>query len=336
MHVERRYRSYQGVSYFHVLKSIQLGGCTALNYMAYERSTVGAFDKWADEVGDSWWTYENVSDFYYRSLNFTPPDQSKRIANSTPDYDTSTLGSGGPLMLGYANYAQAFSTWIAKAMVAVGIPSINGFTSGRLMGSAWLVHTLNHTTGYRDSSETAFLRPFLDRANLVVYTDTLAEKILFDGNTARGVQVSTGNKTYNISATKEVILSAGTFQSPQLLQVSGIGPADLLQKHGIEVVADRSGVGYGMNDHIFYGISYRVNVQTSSALQYGQAMQKAIEDFDNEQSGPLSSPGGDFGGYEKLPIDIRSSFSQQALKGKSQLLGSISIASLWKSGLTIK
>ena len=305
------------VSCFYVLTLFELGGCSALNYMAYERSTVGAFEMWANEVGDASWTYENVSDFYYRSLNFTPPDQNKRIANSTPDYDTSTLGTQGPLKLGYANYAQAFSTWIAKAMVAVGIPSINGFTSGKLLGSAWLVHTLNHTTGYRDSSETAFLRPFLGRENLVVYTDTLAEKILFNGSTANGVRVSNGNNSYTISATKEVIVSAGTFQSPQLLQVSGVGPADLLKKYDIDVVADRSGVGYGMNDHIFYGISYRVNVQTDSALQYGQAMQQAIEDFDNEQSGLLSSPGGDFGGYEKLPHDIRANFSQQALQRTS-------------------
>lgn len=298
----------------HFARGKTLGGCSALNYMAYARTTVGAFEKWADDVGDTSWTYENVSDFYYKSTNFTPPDESKRIANSTPEYDTSTLGTGGPLKVTFANYAQGWSTWIAKAMPQVGIPSINGFTSGKLMGSSWLVSTINHTTGDRDSSETAFLRPFLGRTNLVVYTDTLAERILFDGQTAKGVQVSSGNNSYTISATKEVILSAGTFQSPQLLQVSGVGPADLLKEHGIDIVADRPGVGQGMNDHISFGISYRVNVQTDSALLYGHAMQEAIEEFDNEQNGLLSSPGGDFGGYEKLPLDIRSNFSKQALQ----------------------
>ena len=282
--------------------------------MAYARSTVGAFEKWADDVGDTSWNYENVSDFYYKSTNFTPPDNSKRIANSTPEYDTSTLGTKGPLKMTFANYAQAWSTWIAKAMPQVGIPSVNGFTSGKLMGSSWLVSTINHTTGNRDSSETAFLRPFLGRTNLVVYTDTLAEKILFDGKTAKGVQVSTANKSYTISAKKEVILSAGTFQAPQLLQVSGVGPANLLKEHGIDIVADRPGVGQGMNDHISFGISYRVNVQTDSALLYGQAMQKAIKEFDDDQNGLLSSPGGDFGGYEKFPHDIRSKFSKKALQ----------------------
>ena len=282
--------------------------------MAYERATVGSFEKWAEDVGDLSWTYENVSDFYHRSLDFSPPDQSKRIANSTPSYDISTLGEGGPLKVGYANYAQAWSTWVAKAMVAVGIPAIDGFTSGRLAGSSWLLATINHTDGHRDSSETAFLRPFLGRANLVVYTDTLAEKILFDGDTAKGVQASTGNVSLTISADKEVIVSAGAFQSPQLLQVSGVGPAQLLKDHGIDVVADRQGVGQDMNDHIYYPITYRVNVQTASALQYGDAMQVAIEEFDNEQDGLLSSPGGDFAGYEKLPNDIRSNFSRHALR----------------------
>jgi len=293
-----------------------------LNYMAYQRTTRGALQRWADDVKDPSWVYDNVSQYYNKSVSFTPPDMSKRIRNATPDYDISTLGSNGPLRLAYPNYAQAVSTWFSKSLEAVGIRPVKGFTSGALNGSAFLVNTINHTDGHRDSSETAFLRPFLDRPNLSVFNGTLAEKIVFDGIKAKGVQVSYGNSTnsYLISAAKEVIVSAGAFQSPQLLQVSGVGPAALLKQFGIQIIADRPGVGRGMQDHTFYGITYRVNVQTGTALNYGDNLQKAIVQFDTEQAGILSSPGGDFGAYEKVPHNLRSNFSRAAQQGMSEYL----------------
>lgn len=289
--------------------------------MGYERTTKGALQKWADDVDDQSWAYDNASKYYNKSLSFTPPDMSKRIMNATPDYDTSTLGSNGPLKLAYPNYAQAVSTWFSKSMETLGIVPVNGFTSGALNGSAFLVNAINHTDGNRDSSETAFLRPFLDRPNLSVFNGTLAEKVLFDGTKATGVQVSfyaDSTKSYSIFAAKEVIVSAGPFQSPQLLQVSGVGPAALLKQHGIQIIADRPGVGHGMQDHTFYGITYRVNVQTGTALNYGDNLQKAIVQFDTEQAGILSSPGGDLGAYEKIPENLRSKFSKAAQQGMSE------------------
>lgn len=290
--------------------------------MAYERTTRGALQKWAEAVGDSSWAYESVSKYYSKSISFTPPDMSKRIANATPDYDVSTLGTDGPLKIAYPNYAQAISTWFARAMEAVGISRVDGFTTGALNGSAFLVSTINHTDGHRDSSETAFLRPFLGRPNLFVFNNTLAEEIVFNRKTATGVRVVSEQSTapYVISAAKEVIVSAGTLQSPQLLQVSGVGPAALLNQHGIKVVADRPGVGQGMHDHTFYGITYRVNVQTGTALSYGDNLQQAIVEFNTQQAGILSSPGGDFGAYEKIPQGLRSNLSQNAQRGTFQLL----------------
>ena len=287
--------------------------------MGYQRTTKGALQKWANDVGDPSWTYDNVSQYYYKTLSFVPPDMSKRIANATPDYDISTLGSDGPLKTTYPNYAQAISTWFAKALQAVGVVPVDGFTTGALNGSAFLLEAINHTSGHRDSSETAFLRPVLGRSNLIVLNGTLAEKVLFEDTTAKGVQVSSGSsaKSSLIYATKEVIVSAGAFQSPQLLQVSGVGQAALLKQHGIKLVADRPGVGHGMQDHTFYGITYRVNVQTGTALSYGDNLQKAIVQFDTEQAGILSSPGGDFGAYEKIPNNLRSKFSKAAQQGTS-------------------
>lgn len=298
----------------------QLGGCSALNYMAYQHAPIGALQKWADAVDDPSFTYDSVSKYYRKSLNFTPPDQAVRIANATPNYDVSTLSTGGLLDVTYANYAQALGTWVAKGMEAVGIrPNRGGFTGGNLMGSSYLLSTINHTTGFRESSETAFLQPALGRSNLVLFDHTLAEQIVFRGNVATGVRVSSGNGTFVIEARKEVILSAGVFQSPQLLLVSGVGPRALLRRHNITVVADRPGVGQNLQDHVFFGIAYRVNVVTSSHLAYGNNLQIAIDEFNNHQRGFLSSPGGDFGGYEKIPQDLRTSFSRSTLRGTSAI-----------------
>ena len=278
----------------HYARGKALGGSTARNYMAYTRGTVDSYQKWADDVGDQSYTYDNIQQYFKKSLNFTPPDIAKRGANATPQYDLSTLAQGGPLDITYSNYAQAIATWFQKGMQAIGILPQNGFTSGHLNGSSWVLATINHTTGFRESSETGFLTPALGRPNLKVYNGTLAKKILFRGNQATGVQVESEAKIFTISAGREVIVSCGTFQSPQLLMVSGVGPAATLQRHGIPVIADRPGVGQNMWDHVLFGPSYRVNVQTASALAFGNNLELANEEFTEQQDGLLASPGGDF------------------------------------------
>ena len=203
---------------------------------------------WADQVGDQDYTWSKFLPYFEKSLNFTPPDASKRAANATPDYDTTTLGQGnGPLSVTFPNYAQAYSSWVQKGLQEIGIQPRKGFTSGGLIGSAYSVATIESTLQTRESSESAYLQPALTNPDLTIYTQTLATQIIFDSNkVATGVQVNTAGKVYTLSAGKEVIVSAGTFQSPQLLMVSGVGPQSTLSQFNIPVVADRPGVGQNM------------------------------------------------------------------------------------------
>ena len=263
--------------------------------MVYQRSTIGAYQQWAEAVGDDSYTFENWLPYFEKSLNFTGPDMTKRFANSTPEYDTSLLGNGeGPLHVTFSNYAQAFATWIQKGFEQIGIKPRQGFTSGALFGSSYCISTINRDTGVRESSETAFLTPYLDRENLVVYVHSTATKIMMEGNTAVGVELDSGYGIYNLTAKKEVIVSGGALQSPQLLMVSGIGPAATLQGLGIPVIADRPGVGQNMWDHILFGPSYRVNVITGSSTSNPEFMKQAEEDFNTDASGMLGNSGGDF------------------------------------------
>lgn len=305
----------------HYARGKTLGGCTARNYMAYQRPSTESMQVWADQVGDQSYTFENMLKWYTKSLNFQPPSWGQRFSNATPEYDQFTLGSGGPLNLSFPNYAQAFSTWIKKAFQELGFKPIKAFTSGELIGASWDVTTINSETGERASSEVAFLRPVLEagQTNLVVYPQTLAKKVLFEGTKATGVLVDTSGTEYVLSANKEVIISAGTFQSPQLLMVSGVGPAATLKQHDIPVVKDSPGVGQNMIDQLLFGPSYRVKVSTASSLAPGlPSYYEAIDEFYTKQGGPLSSPGGDFLGFEKIPQSLRSSFSNETLKSLAE------------------
>ncbi|OCL12515.1 GMC oxidoreductase [Glonium stellatum] len=303
----------------HYARGKTLGGCTARNNMAYHRGTKDSYKIWADAVGDSSYEWDSFNPLFDKSVTFTPADTSKRLANSTPDHDPATAGAvSGPVSIGYFNYAQSISSWIKRAAAEIGMAPIPGFIGGKLIGSSWNLVTIDPSTQTRDSSETAYLRPSLSRPNLFVYQSTLAKKILFDANkNAVGVLLNTAGKAYQLSASKEVIITGGAFQSPQLLMVSGVGPADTLNKFGIPVIADRPGVGQEMWDHPVTGISRRVNVDGSAVLNTPVKTANAVEEYLNEAAGPLASTGGDILAWEKVPPHIRSTFPNSTLSALS-------------------
>ncbi|KAI0015262.1 glucose-methanol-choline oxidoreductase [Xylariomycetidae sp. FL0641] len=284
-----------------------LGGCSSINNVAYARSSKGAFQLWADTVGDQSYTWDEVLPYYLKSMDFTPPNAETRLANATPQWDNTATATGGPLDVTYAAYSESWSTWVAKGLASIGMAPTGALIGGSLIGSTWQMYTVDHATGHRVSSDTAFLRPVQGRSNLVVLTKTLAERIVFGRNRkATGVEVSSSSGTFVLEAKREVILSAGVFQSPQLLMVSGVGPKAALQQYGIPVVADRPGVGQGMRDHILIPLTYQVNlapVDTTSAA--------AATAFNSEAVGPLTNPGGDFVGLEKIPGSLRANWSAE-------------------------
>jgi choline dehydrogenase len=159
-----------------------------------------------------------------------------------------------------------FNRWVQPALNAIGVPTVQDFNSGSLLGAQYPSQTIRPSNETRDSSESSFLTAASSRSNLHVFTNTLAKKITFSGTKATGVSILVaGNSSLvQILARKEVILTAGAFQSPQLLMVSGVGPAATLKKYNISVIANRPGVGQGLQDHIFFGPSYRVNVPTDT------------------------------------------------------------------------
>ncbi|KAI4118243.1 MAG: hypothetical protein LQ345_001662 [Seirophora villosa] len=307
----------------HYARGKTLGGSSALNYLAFHRQvpqkagwSVGSYEQWAEQVGDDSYLFDNFESYFQRSATLTEPNLAKRYpTNGTVEFDATSFNNaiGGPLQVSWANWASPIGSWGQVALASAGIPPINGFNSGKLLGSAWVSQSLNPVNQHRSSSQTSYLDEAINTTSIVVYTRTQASKILFDANnTATGVSVQTAGLPYTLHARREVILSAGVFQSPQLLMLSGIGPRETLENHNIPVLADLPGVGQNLWDHVYYGVSFRVKVDTSSRLSNDPIYAaQAAENYTSTQTGPLTAVGA-FIGFEKLPASYRQNLSASA------------------------
>lgn len=300
----------------HYARGKTLGGSSTRNFMLYHRPTEGSLRAWVNETGDEGFGFQAMLPFYKRSCRYTPPDQALYHNTSNTQTPRAFSAEGGPLQVSFSNTVDAFGTWARRAFIALGMPQIDGLNSGKLLGSAAATFTIDPRNAHRSSSESSFLQDAIRRgSSLVVYKNSLAQKVLFNANkTATGVQVSTASTygtaaaiNYTLNARKEVILSAGAFQSPQLLMVSGIGPCEHLAQFGIPCIKDLPGVGQNMQDHAVFGVSHRVKVPTSSASANNPALAAQLaQQYLHNATGPLAIFGPGYYGFEKLPEPYRS------------------------------
>ena len=284
----------------------------------FKRPTADSLEQWATEVGDPSYRFENFLPFYKQGIQYTSPNISI-FHNSTLLDDPSAFGPrSGPLQVSWDNTADAFDSWAQKALEEDGLPGIDGFNSGKLLGSGYGTFTIDPKNAKRSTSESSFLQEAMSNTSLKVYNNTLASRILFDGkNNANGVAVISSNVSYTLFARKEIVLSAGAFQSPQLLMVSGVGPKAILQSYNIPLVQDLPGVGQNLWDQPWFGSSFRVNLITASTLQSSPAALAAAEqEYQTKATGPLAISSGGVFGWEKLPN--RSALSPSALSALAQ------------------
>ncbi|KAL4903134.1 hypothetical protein BDW74DRAFT_180005 [Aspergillus multicolor] len=289
-----------------------LGGSSALNFMVYQRPSRDALDMWAEAVNDSSYAFDNVFPYYQRSAAFTPPNLAQRLANATTLYNLNAFDpSGGPLQVSFTDFVQPFSTWVARGLEGIGLRRSSEYNNGQLEGYHYCMSTIRPDDQSRSSSQSAFLSS-LPHSNLRLYKNSLAKQILFDENkNAVGVEIDKVGITKTLHARNEIVVCAGVFQSPQLLMVSGIGPKRHLKHHGIPVISDLPGVGQGMQDHPFFGPSYRVNVATLTSLANDpKAQVQEYYHWLKRHEGILSSPVADFLAWEKIPDDLREDFSE--------------------------
>ena len=211
-----------------------LGGSSSINGLLYIRGQHEDYDRWRQR-GNVGWGYDDVLPYFKKA-----EDQTR----GADDFH----GSGGPLPVSNLGHPDPISAAFIEAAVEAGIPRNPDFNGASQEGAGFFQTTTKG--GRRASAAVAYLRPARHCGNLHVETSALAEKILFEGRRAVGVQYRQGGASRVVRARREVLVSGGAFNSPQLLQLSGIGPADLLRQHGIEVVLDAQGVGHDLQDHM--------------------------------------------------------------------------------------
>ena len=193
--------------------------------MIYNRPSKGAYQFWAEKVSDQVYTWDNMAPFHERSMQFSTNAQ-HRPANATPLYDASVFSlTGGPLHVSYPGYVYPIAYYGNKAFSSIGLKEIPGFTIGDLHGWSWWQFMIDANIGLRSSSESSFLAQALGRPGLTTYVNSMARNIVFSNKKAVCVNITNyGQQPFPLTARKEVIVSAGVYDSPQLLMVSGIGP----------------------------------------------------------------------------------------------------------------
>lgn len=220
-----------------------LGGCSSINGLIYVRGQKQDYDRWG-ELGNKGWSWEECLP-YFRKL------ENNDLGASA------TRGTDGPLNASSISTKHELVEAFIAAGVNNGVPRVQDFNTGDQEGVGY--YQLTTRNGKRCSTAVAYLRPAKGRPNLRVETEAQATRIIMEGRRAVGVQFQQGGAIRTLRANREVILSAGALQSPQLLQLSGIGPAALLQEFGIPVVHEMRGVGENLQDHLQLRLIYEVN-----------------------------------------------------------------------------
>jgi len=281
-----------------------LGGCSSINGMIYMRGQARDFDGWAAATGDDAWSWQNcLPDFkahedHYRLDNEADP---KTGGNSR---FSDMHGHGGEWRIEKQRLKWEILESFAEAAVEAGIPRSDDFNSGDNEGVGYF--EVNQRSGWRWNTSKAFLRPAKNRPNLTVWTQAHVERLVLenDGSGRKrcvGVVLRRHGQRAEVQARREVILSAGAIGSPQILQLSGIGPGGLLKRHGVEVLHDLPGVGENLQDHLQIRAVFKVgNAKTLNTLAnslFGKAM-IGLE-YVLKRSGPMSMSPSQLGAFTR-------------------------------------
>ncbi|MDB2467402.1 GMC family oxidoreductase N-terminal domain-containing protein [Planktomarina temperata] len=280
-----------------------LGGCSSINGMIYMRGQARDYDAWAKITGDDSWSWQNALADFKAHENHYRLDQGADPITGNNSRFSDMHGSGGEWRVEKQRLSWDVLDSFADAAEQAGIEKIDDFNGGDNAGVGYF--DVNQRSGWRWSSSKAFLRPARGRPNLTIWTEAQAQKLSWstaDNGQPRctGLSLSRAGQTVLVTANREVILSAGAINSPQILQLSGVGPADLLRSHGIEVIRDAP-VGENLQDHLQIRAVFKVNgTQTLNTLAnslFGRL--KIGAEYLLNRSGPMSMSPSQLGAFTR-------------------------------------
>ncbi len=267
-----------------------LGGSSALNAMIYTRGHPSDYDAWA-AAGNPGWSYAEILPYF------------KRAENNARFHD-GYHGADGPLPVSDTFTGNPMHGVFLEAGRQAGFAVATDFNAEPQDGVG--VYQVTQRDGERWSAARAYLEPNLSRPNLTVLTGARAQRLLFAGRRANGVQYRGGGRLGSVGARREVILSAGTFQSPQLLMLSGIGDAESLRTHGLPVVQHLPGVGANLQDHPDYTLIYRArSLDLMGASPRGiLRFAREIRRYRRQRRGMLCTNVAEAGGFLKTDMTL--------------------------------
>ena len=288
-----------------------LGGCSSINGMIYMRGQARDYEQWAKITGDDAWRWDNVLPAFRRHEDHWRLDQPEGVnENFKRLHGSKTTGESGEWRVEKQRLRWDILDAFAQAAQQAGIPASDDFNGGDNEGVGYF--EVNQKAGWRWNTAKAFLRPTCyGRPNFEMWTTAQATRLIVetgaDGSRrCTGVQVWTGQEMTTARATREVILSAGAVNSPQLLQLSGIGPGALLQQHGIDVVHDLPGVGANLQDHLQIRAVYKVQGAPTLNVLAGTLLGKARIGLEYawKRSGPMSMAPSQLGAFTRSRPDL--------------------------------
>jgi choline dehydrogenase len=256
-----------------------LGGCSSMNAMIYIRGNRADYDEWRDAHGAAGWGYDDVLPYFIRAEGNT------RLGAPFHGHD-------GPLHVEDRRYTHELTHAWVDAAVASGIKPTDDFNGAEQEGAG--VYQVTQKKGRRWSVADAYLRPAISRPNLTVRTGALASRVRLEGTRAVGVDYLSRGRQHTAYAAAEVVLSGGSINSPQLLMLSGIGPATHLREMGVDVVVDLAGVGQNLHDHPACPVIWHTKDTTDIAEFLGLP---ALVRWKARGTGPLVSNVGEGGAF---------------------------------------
>lgn len=268
-----------------------LGGSSSINAMIYIRGNSKDFDEWS-QLGNKGWSYEEVLPYFKRA------EHQQSIKSEFHGYE-------GPLTVSSRSYTNYLSTVFVKAAKELGYPLNDDFNGRGQEGFGYYQTTIKR--GARASSAAAYLRPARQRNNLKVETTATVERILLNEKVATGVVYEKNGQKLKAIASKEVLLCAGAYNSPQLLMLSGIGDGQELRKFNIPIIQNLPGVGKNLKDHYAYFAIFNSTYSKSlDSVERSPAIYKHTANYLLTKKGPLSSNIAEAGGF------VRSSLEEPA------------------------
>jgi choline dehydrogenase-like flavoprotein len=260
-----------------------LGGSSGSNAMIYIRGHKADYDNWA-ALGNEGWSYEDVLPYFKKSQH--------REAGAD-DYHA----QGGPLNVAPLADPGSINEIFFKACDQLQIPRNADFNGAKQEGVG--LYEVTQKNGERWSTARAFLDPIMNRPNLHILKEALVEKVIVEGRIVTGVDISVKRQKRSVKANREVILSAGAFGSPQILLLSGIGPAKKIIPHGITLTHELAGVGENLQDHLDYTLSFDGNVKDNFSVSWRGLLSfpKQVWKYLRHRKGVLTTNYAESGGF---------------------------------------